>query len=271
MSQEIVKVRITTLRSMKEAGKKIAMVTAYDAITGRWADQAGVEVVLVGDSLGNNVLGFPTTIEVTLEMMIHHCAAVARGVTRALRVGDMPFMSYKISPEQAMANCARLIQEGAMEAVKLEGGAEIVPMVERLVRAGVPVMGHVGLLPQSYHAQGGYRIQGRDEAAAQRLLGDAHRLEEAGVFSIVLEGIPSSLAAQVTRELKIPTIGIGAGRECDGQVLVMADLLGVSGRPLPKLARAYANFHEEATQAIRRYADDVREGNFPGPENTYGE
>lgn len=271
MSQENSKVRVTTLRSLKEAGKKIAMVTAYDAITGRWADQAGVEVVLVGDSLGNNALGFPTTIEVTLEMMIHHCAAVARGVNRALRVGDMPFMTYKISPEQAMANCGRLIQDGAVEAVKLEGGSEIAPMVERLVQAGVPVMGHVGLLPQSYHAQGGYRVQGRDEATAGRLLGDARRLEEAGIFSIVLEGIPASLAAQISRELKIPTIGIGAGQDCDGQVLVLADLLGMNGQPLPKLARAYANLYEEASQAIRRYADDVREGKFPGTENTYGE
>jgi 3-methyl-2-oxobutanoate hydroxymethyltransferase len=265
------KVRVTTLRQLKDAGKKISMVTAYDAITGHWADVAGIDVILVGDSLGNTALGYPTTIEVTMEMMIHHCAAVARGVHGAFRVGDMPFMAYKVSPEQALANCGRMIQEGSMEAVKMEGGEYLVPTVERLVQAGIPVMGHVGLLPQSFHAQGGNRIQGRDELEAARLLRDAKLLEEAGAFMVVLEGIPGSLAARITGELKIPTIGIGAGLDCDGQVLVLADLLGMSDRSLPKLARSYAHLFETATQAIRLYAEDVRQGRFPKPENIYSE
>lgn len=265
------KVRVTSLHQMKKAGKKITMITAYDAITGHWADAAGIDVVLVGDSLGNTALGLPTTIEVTLEGMIHHCAAVARGVRRALRVGDMPFMTYKVSIEQAMANCGRLVQEGAMEAVKMEGGETLAPTVERLVQAGIPVMGHVGLLPQSYHAQGGHRIQGRDEANAARIERDAKALEEAGAFAVVLEGIPGALAGRISAELTVPTIGIGAGVDCDGQVLVMADLLRMTEHPLPKLARGYANFYEEATGAIRRYAEEVREGHFPGAENTYSE
>jgi 3-methyl-2-oxobutanoate hydroxymethyltransferase len=265
------KVRITTLRAMKEAGRKITMVTAYDAITGRWVDSAGADLILVGDSLGNTALGLPGTIEVTLEMMLHHCAAVSRGVQRALQIGDMPFMTYKISPEQALANCGRMIQEGHMEAVKIEGGVEVAPTVERLVDAGIPVMGHIGLLPQSFHAQGGYRIQGRDEANAGRLVKDAHALEEAGVFSIVLEGIPASLAERITNEVSVPTIGIGAGKGCDGQVLVIADLLGMSGTPSPKLAKNYANFYNEATQAIGQYITEVREGAFPAAENIYGE
>jgi 3-methyl-2-oxobutanoate hydroxymethyltransferase len=256
---------------MKEAGQKITMVTAYDALTGRWADQGGIEIVLVGDSLGNTALGLPNPTQVTLETMIHHCSAVARGVKRALRVGDMPFMTYKVSPEQALTNCGRMIQEGSMEAVKLEGGQEVLPMIERLVRAGIPVMGHLGLTPQSIHAMGGYRIQGRDEAAAERLKADARGLEEAGVFSLVLEGIPAELAGQITSGFRVPTIGIGAGKDCDGQVLVLADMLGMSDTRRPKLARLYANLFDEATGAIRRFADEVREGRFPGPENTYHE
>lgn len=265
------KIRVTTLRAMKEAGRKITMLTAYDALTGRWADAAGIDLVLVGDSLGNTALGLPGTIEVTLEMMLHHCAAVSRGVQRALRIGDMPFMTYKISPEQALANCGRMIQEGHMEAVKIEGGVEVAPMVERLVQAGLPVMGHIGLLPQSYHAQGGHRIQGRDEANAMRLAADAQALQDAGVFAMVLEGIPAPLAASITSQVNVPTIGIGAGKETDGQVLVVADLLGMSDAPAPKLAKKYADFNAAATAAIAKYIEEVREGGFPGPENIYGE
>lgn len=265
------KVRVTTLHAMKEQGRKITMVTAYDAITARWAEAAGVDVVLVGDSLGNTALGLPSTVEVTLEMMLHHCAAVSRGIQRVLQIGDMPFMTYKISPEQAMANCGRMIQEGHMEAVKIEGGVEVAPMIERMVQAGIPVMGHIGLLPQSYHAQGGYRVQGRDEANAARLMADARALEEAGAFSMVLEGIPASLAARITSEISIPTIGIGAGKDTDGQVLVLSDLLGMSDGPTPKLAKKYANIYNEATEALRQYIGDVREGAFPSAENIYGE
>lgn len=264
------KVRVTALRAMKEQSRRIAMITAFDALGGRWADAAGVDIVLVGDSLGNTALGLPSTIEVTLEMMIHHCAAVSRGVQRALLIGDMPFMTYKVSAEQALVNCGRLIQEGHMEGVKIEGGVEAAPTIARLVEAGVPVMGHIGLLPQSFHAQGGYRIQGRDEAGAERLLRDAHALEEAGAFSIVLEGIPSAVAAHITSEISIPTIGIGAGKECDGQVLVLADLLGMSAAPPAKLAKQYAHFYDEATAAITQYIEEVRSGDFPAPENTYG-
>lgn len=180
-------------------------------------------------------------------------------------------MTYKVSPEQALVNCGRLVQEGHMEAVKIEGGVEVAPTIARLVDAGVPVMGHIGLLPQSYHAQGGYRVQGRDEAGAERLLRDARALEEAGAFAMVLEGIPAGLAARITNEVSIPTIGIGAGKGTDGQVLVLADLLGMSGEPSPKLAKHYANFYDEATSAITRYIEEVRDGAFPAPENTYGE
>ena len=226
---------------MKKEGRRIAMATAYDALTARWVDRAGIDVLLVGDSLGDTALGLETTIGVTMEAMIHHCRAVCRGAERALIVGDMPFMSYKINAEQAMKEAGRMIQQGGVEAVKLEGGTEIAPTVERLVKAGLPVMGHVGLLPQSYHAMGGHRIQGRGAA----------------------------VATQITRELAIPTIGIGAGRECDGQVLVLADMLGMSGGEVPRLARQYADFNKLAVDAIGEYARQVRENEFPGDENTY--
>jgi len=270
MGKEISKIRVTTLRQMKEAGRKIAMLTAYDTITGRWADAGGIDVVLVGDSLGNTALGLDNPTQVTLRDMLPHCVAVARGVRRALRVGDMPFMTYKISPEQALENCGRMIQESNMEAVKLEGGREVALTVERLVGAGIPVMGHIGLTPQSYHAMGGYRVQGRDEAAAQRLLDDAQALAAAGAFALVLEGIPAELAARITAELAIPTIGIGAGGDCDGQVLVLADMLGMTDTRRPRLARQYADFYSLAQAAIQTYAQEVRDGDFPGPENTYG-
>jgi 3-methyl-2-oxobutanoate hydroxymethyltransferase len=269
-SPEGEKVRIQTLQAMKEAKRPIAAVTAYDAIGGRWADQSGLDFVLVGDSLGNTALGLSSTVEVTLEMMIHHCAAVSRGVERALLVGDMPFMSAKVSPEQALTHCGRMIQEGRMEAVKLEGGNEITPIVERLVMAGLPVMGHIGLLPQSVHAQGGYRVQGRDEAQALILIEDAMRLEDAGAFAVVIEGILPEVAGRITEVLSIPTIGIGAGLECDGQVLVLADLLGLSDVPLPKFVRPYGRLGDQARQALERYAAEVRDGSFPGPENLYG-
>ena len=263
------KVRVASLRRMKEQRRRIAMVSAYDALTGRWADSAGMDIVLVGDSLGNTALGLDGTIPVTLDMMIHHCAAVARSVRRALIVGDMPFMTYKISTEQTLANCARMIQQGGAEVVKLEGGGEVAPVVQQLVRAGIPVMGHIGLLPQSVHAQGGYRVQGRDPADAERLLVDAKCLEDAGAFALVLEGMPPATAGRITEALTIPTIGIGAGISCDGQILVMADMLGLTDKTPPKFVRTYAQLEKQACQALEQYIDDVREGRFPAQEHFY--
>lgn len=269
MSDAPQKVRLPALASAKSEARKLAMLTAFDAITARWADHAGVDIVLVGDSLARSALGRSREILLTLEEMIHHCAAVARGARRAFRVGDMPFMSCRVSPEQALANAARVIQQGHAEAVKLEGGHEMALTVERLATAGIPVMAHIGLLPQSFHAQGGYRIQGRLEEDALRLISDAKTLEAAGAFSIVLEGIPSDLAGRITRELTIPTIGIGAGPLCDGQVLVISDLLGMSPEPTPKLARRQLDLYEQARQAIQTYVHQVRSGEFPTPENVY--
>ena len=264
------KVRVTTLRKKKSAGEKIAMVTAHDALTASVAQAAGLEVILVGDSLGMTALGFSTTLTVTLDMMVHHCAAVARGASTPLLVGDMPFMSYKISPEQAMANAARLIQDGGMEAVKLEGGAEIAPTIKRLVQAGIPVMAHIGLLPQSFHAQGGFRIQGREKGDADRLLADARALDEAGAFSLVLELIPPPIAAEISKAVSAPTIGIGSGAQCDGQVLVQADILGMTDRKPFKFVRRYADLYATSVKAMEAFAAEVRDGKFPGPENVPG-
>jgi 3-methyl-2-oxobutanoate hydroxymethyltransferase len=257
------KIRIPALARMKREGTRIVVVTAYDALTAAWAEAGGVDVILVGDSMGNTALGLRDTIAVTLDMMVHHCAAVARAATRPLLVGDLPFMTYKASAEQAMASSARLIQEGGMEAVKLEGGAEIAPIVERLVSAGIPVMGHIGLLPQSVHQLGGYRRQGQEAGEVDRLRTDAGALQCAGAFAVVLELMPTNPAGTITRELSIPTIGIGAGPECDGQVLVMSDVLGMSDKPAPTFVRAYAELRRTATEALGRFAGDVRTGKFP--------
>ena len=269
MPKESKKVRIATLSRMKHEGRKITAATAYDAVTGAWADSAGVDFILVGDSLGNTALGLADTIGVRLEHMIHHAAAVARGARRALRVGDMPFMTYKVTPEQAIANCTRMIQEGMAEAVKVEGGLELAPTVGRLVRAGIPVMGHIGVLPQSFHQQSGYHLQGRDEAAALQLRESAKGLQDAGAFAVVFECVSAPLAGEITQELAIPTIGIGAGPACDGQILVLADLLGLTDRKSPRFAKRYTELHDQARQAIQTYVEDVRQGVFPGPEQTY--
>ncbi len=271
MSASPKKVRVSTLRRMKAERRRITMVTAYDAITAALAEAAGLDVILVGDSLGMTALGLPTTLPVTLDMMLHHAAAVARGAVTPLLVGDMPFMTYKVSPEQALANAGRMIQEGSMEAVKIEGGKEMAPVVERLVEAGLPVMGHIGLLPQSIHAQGGFRVQGREAGEAERLEAEARALEAAGIFALVLEAMPTGIAERITRAVAIPTIGVGAGPACDGQVLVTTDLLGLTDKRIPKLARPYAHLFDDAVKALRAYAEDVRQGRFPGPENTYGE
>lgn len=271
MGEERKKVRVSTLRQMKSAGRKIAIATAHDAPSAALVEAAGLDVILVGDSLAMTALGFATTIPVTLDMMIHHCAAVARGATIPLLVGDMPFMSYKISADQALVNAGRMIQEGGMEAVKIEGGAEMAPTTERLVQAGIPVMGHIGLMPQSFHAQGGFRVQGRGEGDLERLLNDARSLDQAGAFLIVLEAMPPSIAKAITSAVATPTIGIGAGKDCDGQVLVFTDVLGLTQGKLPKFARKYADLHSEAVKALQSFADEIRKGEFPGPENAYGE
>src|SRR4051812_28221851 len=252
-------VRVPDLRAMKERGEKIAVWTAYDFTMARLLDRAGIDVILVGDSLGMVVLGYENTLPVTLDMMIHHTAAVTRGAKRALVVADMPFLTYQLSVEEAMRNAGRLIQDGGAAAIKIEGGRQIVDTAKRLVDIGVPVMGHIGLTPQSVHQLGGFRPQGRDSEAADRMAKDAEMLEKAGVFSIVLESIPAELAGRISRAVKIPTIGIGAGTECDGQVLVSHDALGLSDAP-PPFAKQYAQLSDQILSAVRAYIEDVRAG-----------
>jgi 3-methyl-2-oxobutanoate hydroxymethyltransferase len=263
------KITIRTLPRMKAQGEKITMLTAYDYPLARAVDEAGIEVILVGDSLGMVVLGHPTTLPVTMDDMVHHCKAVARGVSRALLVADLPFMSYQVSREDALRNAGRLVKEGGAEAVKLEGGAEVLEAVEALVGAGIPVMGHLGLTPQSYHQMGGYRVQARTAEEADRLLKDAGALERAGIFSLVLEGIPSEVARRVTESLTVPTIGIGAGPSCDGQVLVAHDMLGLQEDLSPKFVKRYAQGRQVFLEAMRQFRTEVRSGKFPGPEHSY--
>lgn len=264
------RVTVPRLLRMKQNGERIAMVTAYDATFARMIDEGGADILLVGDSLGMVVQGLDTTLPVTVDEMVYHCRAVSRGARRALVVGDMPFLSAQITPEEALRNAGRFLAEGGAHAVKLEGGRSAAPTVRRLVDAGIPVMGHVGLLPQSVHAMGGFRVQGKTEDAAARILDDAHAVAEAGAFSVVLEGVPSDLAAQVTRELGVPTIGIGAGPECDGQVLVCYDLLGLTAELKPKFVKRYAELFTEGRDAVARYCDEVREGSFPSEEHGFG-
>ena len=253
-------VRVPDLRSMKERGEKITVLTAYDTPMARLLDRAGIDVILVGDSLGMVVLGYDTTLPVTLDMMIHHTRAVSRGAKRALIVADMPFLTYQLNVEEAMRNAGRLVQDGGAAAVKIEGGRQVAETARRLVEIGVPVMGHLGLTPQSVHQLGGFRQQARDNEAAERLMKDAEALEKSGVFAIVLESIPSELAARVTASLKIPTIGIGAGPQCDGQVLVCHDAFGLSDGPVPPFAKQYAQLAEAIVSATRAYIEDVRAG-----------
>jgi 3-methyl-2-oxobutanoate hydroxymethyltransferase len=255
-------VRVPDLRAMKERGEKIAVWTAYDFTMARILDRAGMDVILVGDSLGMVVLGYPNTLPVTLDMMIHHTRAVSLGTKRALVVADMPFLTYQLSMEEAMRNAGRLIQEGGAAAVKIEGGRQIADTAKRLVDIGVPVMGHLGLTPQSVHQLGGFRPQAKDSEAADRLVKDAELLEKSGVFAIVLESIPPDLAGRVTGSVKIPTIGIGAGTQCDGQVLVSYDALGLS-EPIPPFVKQYAHIGEDLLSAARAYIEDVRAG---GPQ-----
>lgn len=232
-------------------------------------DASGIDAILVGDSLGNVVLGYDSTVPVTMEDMIHHLRAVSRGVKRALVVGDMPFLSYHISREESVRNAGRLMQEGLAQAVKLEGGSEVADTVRAITAAGIPVMGHLGLTPQSVHQMGGFKVQGKDGDAARRLLEDAKKLEDAGVFAIVLECIPRQLAKVVTESVSVPTIGIGAGVHCDGQVLVTNDLLGMFSDFTPKFVKQYANLKEQIQQACREYQQKVRNKDFPGPEHVF--
>lgn len=263
------KVTTATFRAKKEAGQKITMLTAYDYPLARLVDEAGIDAILVGDSLGNVVLGYDSTIPVTVDDMVHHVKAVTRGAKRAMVVADMPFLSYHVSREEALRNAGRLIQEGGAQAVKLEGGQEVAETVRAITAAGIPVMGHLGLTPQSVHQIGGYRVQGKDEGAAQKLLDDARALEEAGAFSLVLECVPAPLAALVTEKLGLVTISIGAGAGCDGQILVTHDLLGLLGGFSPKFAKRYANLREEIDKALRAYKAEVETGDFPAPEHQF--
>jgi len=255
--------------ALKRKGEPITVVTAYDFPTARLADEAGVEVLLVGDSVGTVLLGYDSTLPVTMDDMLHHTKAVARARTTAMVVGDMPFMSYQVSAEQAVLNAGRLVQEGGADAVKLEGGARVVEAARRIVEAGIPVMGHLGLTLQSVLAFGGYKVQARGEADQERLIADAKALEAAGCFAVVLEGIPAKLGAIVSRELHIPTIGIGAGVQCDGQVLVSHDLLGLFHGHQPKFVRRYAELGDATRDAYARYVADVKARRFPSDAESY--
>lgn len=265
--------RITTVqvRAMKRRGEKIAMLTAYDYPTAKLLDQVGIPLLLVGDSVGTAVLGYETTVPVTVEDMVHHARAVARGTDRALVVADMPFMSYRIDRATAMRTAARLVQEGGAHAIKLEGAGAAVETVAALVEGGIPVMGHLGLTPQSVHQLGGYRVQGRRQRDAERIVSEAKELEAAGAFAVVLELVQPDVASRVTESLAIPTIGIGSGPHCDGQVQVLYDLLGLAVGELPRHARRYADLAATIGDAARRYADDVARGRLLGEEPPIGE
>jgi 3-methyl-2-oxobutanoate hydroxymethyltransferase len=263
------KVTAITLLEMKRRGEKISMLTAYDYCTALLMDQSEIDVLLVGDSLGMVVMGEDNTLPVTMDEMIHHTRAAARGVKRALLIGDMPYMSYQVSPEQAAENAGRFVKEGKAEAIKLEGGAEFVPHIKAILRCGVPVMGHLGLTPQSVHRLGGFKVQGRTDEAAARLVEEAKMLEDAGVFSILLEAVPAEVGAKVTGALTVPTIGIGAGPGCDGQVLIFHDLVGLFERFVPKFVKKDAELAPVMRDAFQQFREEVKSGKFPGPEHVY--
>ena len=263
------KVTTATLRARKGTGERIAVLTAYDVVFARLADEAGIDVVLVGDSLGMVVQGERSTLAVTLDEMVYHSRIVSRGVRRAHLVADLPFMSYQASIEDGMRAAGRLLKEGRAEAVKLEGGVEVVELVQRLVRAGIPVMGHVGMTPQSVHQLGGFKVQGRTDAQRAQILADARAVTEAGAYAVVIEAVPHALAAEITRSVSALTIGIGAGADCDGQVMVMHDLLGLEPAWKPRFVRRYAEMGKAAGEAFAAYAADVRAGRFPAAQETY--
>lgn len=254
---------VSAFRERKSARIPVTMLTAYDYATARLVEEAGIDTILVGDSLGNVVLGYGSTLPVTLDDMIHHAKAVCRGAKNTFVVVDMPFMSYQVSAEQAVENAGRIMKETGCQAVKLEGGAAVVPAVKKIVAAGIPVVGHIGLTPQSVHQLGGYKVQGKDEESARQLLEDARALDEAGCCAVVLECVPARLAEEITARVRAATIGIGAGSGCDGQVLVVHDMLGFSGGFRPKFVKPFANLHDTILDALRRYRDEVSERSFP--------
>jgi 3-methyl-2-oxobutanoate hydroxymethyltransferase len=271
MSKQIIMKRITTavIRDMKKKGEKITMLTAYDYPTALIVDDAGTDIILVGDSLGMVILGYDSTVPVTMEDMIHHTKAVSRATKHAMVVGDMPFMSYQVSIEDAMYNAGRFLQEAGAQGVKLEGGREVAELTRRMTSAGIPVMAHIGLTPQSVHQIGGYRVQGKEDEAAKRILEDAKILEKAGAFSIVLECVPANLARLITQSLSIPTIGIGAGIDCDGQVLVLHDMLGLFEKFTPKFVKTYCNLNQHMKDAVKQYLDEVRGNLFPEKKHSF--
>jgi len=264
-----VPVTVPAVRSARSSGRHLAMLTAYDCPTARLLDQAGIDIILVGDSVGNNVLGYDSTLPVTMEEMLHHVKAVTRGVRRALVVADMPYLSYQTGKRDAIRNAGRFLKEAGAAAVKIEGGRRRAPLVQALVDAEIPVMGHIGLTPQSVHLMGGYKVQGKRIDEAHALVEDAQELEGAGAFSIVLEGMPEPVGRRITESVGIPTIGIGAGRSCDGQVLVFHDLVGLTQGPAPRFVRRYADLAGAITDATKRFIEDVRSGSFPSEAETY--
>ncbi len=263
------KITVTTFRKKKEKGEKIIALTAYDAPTAKFAEECGVDLILVGDSLGMVVLGYKNTVPVTIEQSLHHCAAVVRGSSKSFIVGDMPFMTYHKSIESALNNAARYLQEAGVDAVKIEGGKKMAPTVSKMVQAGVPVLGHIGLLPQSVLTSGGYCIAGKTEDEAKNLIEDAQALETAGAFAIVMEGIPANISKKITASISIPTIGIGAGPHCDGQIQVVNDILGLFSDFTPKHARRYANLGDEIKRALTEYTKDVKNGTFPNQDESF--
>ena len=263
------KITPVDVQAMKKEGKKISMLTSYDYPMALLEDRAGIDIILVGDSLGMTMLGYENTIPVTMDEMIHHTKAVTRGAKYALVIGDMPFMSYNTSEREAILNAGRFIKEGGADAVKLEGGASVKDVVRAIVRAGIPVMGHIGLTPQTISMLGGFKVQGKNAQAAQRIIDDALLLEDAGAFSVVLEAIPAPISKKVTERLKIPTIGIGAGIDCDGQVLVVHDMLGLFDRFTPKFVKRYVNLSELMLKAFASYKEEVSKGEFPTDEHSF--
>lgn len=263
------RITATALKDKKHNNQKITMLTSYDFSLAAMVEEAGIDVILVGDSLGNVILGYENTLAVTMDDMIHHTRAVARGAKNTMVVGDMPFLSYHVSIQEAVRNAGRFIQEGGAQAVKLEGGRERVDTIKAIIDAQIPVMGHIGLTPQSVHQFGGFKIQGKDLESARKLINDADALEKAGCFAIVLEGVPSELARRITDETAIPTIGIGAGPHCDGQVLVINDMLGMYGGHIPKFVKKFANLQPIIMEGLKAYKEEVEAGSFPGPEHGY--
>jgi 3-methyl-2-oxobutanoate hydroxymethyltransferase len=263
-------VTISDLQNKKRSGEKITMLTVYDYCMAKIIDPIGLDILLVGDSLGMVVLGYDSTVPVSMEEMIHHCSAVRRGVNRALLIGDMPYLSYQVSKNEAVKNAGLFLKKAGCHGVKVEGGSYIAPTIERVVKTGIPVMGHIGLTPQTAVALGGYKIQGKDLESAKRLLKDAKAAEDAGAFSLVLECIPSVVAKLITDMVSIPTIGIGAGRHCDGQVLVINDLIGLFEKFTPSFVKRYANLSQVIKDAVNNFADDVKNKKFPGTEHSFG-